>query len=101
MRDGQEDISHSEWEGTKQLGAVTIDLCHNTCLPVSPTDHFPIMCSLYITPPPRAPITKRLTRAVTSIDESKLSHDILSSRLITHPPSALSDLVDCYNSTLS
>jgi hypothetical protein len=25
----------------------------------------------------------------------------LSSTLITHPPSALSDLVDCYNSTLS
>jgi len=28
-------------------------------------------------------------------------HDILSARLITHPLSTLSDLVDCYNSTLS
>jgi hypothetical protein len=56
-----------------------------TCLPVSPTDHFPIICSLNITPPARAPIIKRLTRAVTSIDASKFSHDILYSRLITHP----------------
>ena len=72
-----------------------------TCLPVSPTDHFPIICSLNITPPPSAPVTNRLTRAVTSINASKFSRDILSSRLITHPPSALSDLVDCYNSTLS
>jgi len=55
-----------------------------TCLPVSPTDHFPIICSLNITPPPRAPIIKRLSRAVTSIDASKFSHDILSSRIIRH-----------------
>jgi len=30
---------------------------------------------------------------------TEFCHDILSSRLITHPPSTLS--VDCYNSTLS
>jgi hypothetical protein len=71
-----------------------------TCLPVSPTDHFQIICSLNITPA-RAPIIKRLTRAFTSIDASKFSNDILSSRLITHPPSAFSDLVDIYNFTLS
>jgi hypothetical protein len=82
--DGQEDISHREWEVTKQQGAVTIDLCNNTCLPVSPTEHFPINCSLNITSPPRAPIIKRLSRAVTSIDASKFSHDILSSRIIRH-----------------
>jgi len=32
---------------------------------------------------------------------TELFHDILSSRHTTHPPSILSDLVDCYNSTLS
>ena len=29
------------------------------------------------------------------------ARDIISSRLITHPPSNLSDLIDCYNSTLT
>jgi len=32
---------------------------------------------------------------------TELCQDILSSHLINHPPSTLSDLVDCYNSTLS
>ena len=72
-----------------------------TCLPVSPTDHFPIICSLNIIPSPAAPITKHLTRAISSIDATQFGRDILSSRLITHPPSGLSDLVECYNSTLS
>ena len=72
-----------------------------TCLPVSPTDHFPIICTLNVTPSPRAPITKRLTRSICSINVPDFCHDILISRLITHPPTGLSDLVDCYNSTLS
>jgi hypothetical protein len=56
---------------------------------------------LKITPPPTAPITKCLTRAIRAINITDFCHDILSSSLITHPPSTLSDLVDCYNSTLS
>jgi len=32
---------------------------------------------------------------------TEFSHDILSSCLITHPPSTLSDLVDCYNAIIS
>jgi len=48
-----------------------------------------------------APITKHLTRAILAMNITEFCHDILSSRLITHPPSTLSDLVDCYNSTLS
>ena len=71
-----------------------------TSLPISPTDHFPIMSSLNITASPAAPITKRLTRSIRSINISHFCHDILSSRLITHPPPTLSDLVGCYNSTL-
>jgi len=62
---------------------------------------YPIICSLEITNYPTAPITKYLTRAIRAINITELCHDILSSRLITHPPSTLSDLVDCYNSTLS
>jgi len=38
---------------------------------------------------------------ICAINISVLCHDILSSCLITHPPSTLSDLVDCYNSILS
>jgi len=45
-------------------------------------------------------ITKYLSRAVRAINITELCHDILSSHLITHPPSAFSNLVDCYNSTL-
>jgi len=48
-----------------------------------------------------APITKHLTRAIRDIYITEFCHDILSSCLITHPPSTPSDLVDCYNSTLS
>jgi len=68
---------------------------------ISPADHFPIICHLKITNSPTAPITKFLTRATRAINITELCHDILSSRHITHPPSTLSDLADCYNSTLS
>jgi len=70
-------------------------------LPISPKDHFPIICSLKITKSPTAPITKHLTCAIRAININEFCHDILSSCLITHPTSTLSDLVDCYNSTLS
>jgi len=58
-------------------------------------------CSLKITNSPAAPITKHLTRAIRAINITELCHDILSTCLINHHPSALSDLVECYNSTLS
>jgi len=70
-------------------------------LPTSPTDHFPIICSLKITNSPTAPITKHFTHAIRAINITELCHDIFSSCLITHPPSTLSYPVDCYNSTLS
>jgi len=70
-------------------------------LPISPTDHFPIICSLKITNSLTAPMTKYLTRAIRVIYITELCHDILSSCLITHSPSTLSGLVDCYNLTLS
>jgi HEPN domain-containing protein len=69
--------------------------------PISPSDHFPIFSSLQICPPLAKPLSKHLTRAIRSINIANFCSDILSSRLITHPPSNLSDLVDCYNSTLS
>jgi exonuclease III len=68
--------------------------------PISPSDHFPILYSLNISRPSSSPVSKHLTRAVHSINIEKFSRDIISSRLITHPPSNLSDLIDCYNSTL-
>jgi len=59
-----------------------------TSLP-SPTDHFPIICSLNITNSPTAPIKKYLTRAVRAINITEFCHDIPSSCLITHPPLTL------------
>jgi len=48
---------------------------------------------------------RRLTqisfRCFKSISVSKFTRDILHSRLITHPPPNLFDLVDAYNSTLT
>jgi len=70
-------------------------------LPISPIDHFFIICSLKITNSPTAPITKYLTRAMRAINITEFCHDILSSCLLTHLSSTLYDLVDCYNSTLS
>jgi len=72
-----------------------------TSLPISSTYLFPIIYSLKITHSPTAPITKHITRAIRAINITELCHDILSSCLIIHPPSTLSDLVNCNNSTLS
>jgi len=69
-------------------------------LPISLIDHYPIICSLKITNSPTSPITKYLTHAIRAINITRFCNDILSSRLITHPPSTLSDIVDCYNWTL-
>jgi len=76
-----------------------------TSLLISPKDHFPIICLLKITNSFTAPITKHITRDIglraINIRPTEFCHDILFSCLNTHPPSTLSDLVDCYNSTLS
>jgi len=56
---------------------------------------------LKITNSPTVPITKYLTVAKRAIYINEFCHDILSSRLITHPPITLFDLMDCYISTRS
>jgi len=68
---------------------------------VSPSDHFPIFSTLTISPLPPSPLLYFSFRCLKSISISKFTRDVLSSRLITHPPTDLSDLVDFYNSTLT
>ena len=34
-----------------------------------------------------------------TINVGRFARDVISSRLITHPPSKISDLIECYNST--
>ena len=69
--------------------------------PISPSDHFPVFYSLNISPPSVSLPSKHLTRSIHSINVHNFMLDIISSSLITHPPSDLSGLVDCYNSTLA
>ena len=68
---------------------------------VSPSDHFPIFTSLVISPPSPPPLTEHFFRCLKSINLNNFIRDIRTSRLITHPHTNLSDLVDCYNLTLS
>jgi len=68
---------------------------------VSPSDHLHIFSSLSILPSIPPPLTQISFRCFKSIIVSKFTRDILHSRLITHPPPNLSDLVDAYNSTLN
>ena len=68
---------------------------------VSPSDHFPIFTALTISPVPAPPLSQISFRCMKSISVSKFIRDIRHSRLITHPPPKLSELVDLYNSTLS
>jgi exonuclease III len=93
------------------LGSHTLDLVITTAdttlspclnyLPVSPSDHFPVIYSLTICPPLPLPLSKHLTRSMHSINVKNFIRDITFSRLITHSPTNLSDLIDCYNSTLA
>jgi len=70
--------------------------------PVSPSDHFPIFSTLIISPLPSSPSFYFSIRCLKSNSISKFTTDVLdSSRLITHPPTDLSDLVDSCNSTLA
>ena len=64
---------------------------------VSPSDHFPIFTSMVISPPSPPPLTKHFFRCIKSINLNNFIRDIRTSRLITHPPTNLSDLVECYN----
>ena len=68
---------------------------------VSPSDHFPIFSALSLSPVPPPPLSQLIFRCMKSISVPKFTRDILHSRLITHPPPKLSDLVDAYNTTLS
>ena len=69
--------------------------------PVSPSDHFPIFSTLTISPLHPPPLSTFSFRCLKSISISKFNRDIVNSRLITHPPTNLSDLIDSYNTTLS
>jgi hypothetical protein len=69
--------------------------------PVSPSDHFPIFSSLSLSPLPPPPLTQFSYRCFKSISILKFSTDILHSRLITHQPTNLCDLIESYNSTIS
>jgi Endonuclease-reverse transcriptase len=72
-----------------------------TSSPVFPSDHIPVTYSLNISPSPAVPLCKQITRSIHSINIKSFIYDIMSSNLITHPPTNLSDLVDCYNSALA
>ena len=71
-----------------------------TCSPVSPSDHYPLFTSLTIKPPIH-PFSVHSFRSVNSINVDQFIRDISISRLITHPPSTLNELLHSYNSTLS
>jgi hypothetical protein len=72
-----------------------------TRINTSPSDHFPVLSTVNITPPSPPPLSKVTYRSIKSVNIEKFKQDILSSSLIMHPPTKLSDLVDCYNYTLS
>jgi len=68
---------------------------------ISPSDHYPVFTSLTITPLISPPPSVQSFRSIKSINVSQFSRDITLSRLITHPPSSLNELVHCYNTTLT
>ena len=70
-------------------------------LPVLPCDHFPIFSSLTSSPLPPSPLSDFSFRCLKSISISKCTRDTLSSRLITHSPTDLCDIVDSCNTTFS
>jgi hypothetical protein len=68
--------------------------------PVSPSDHYRVMSSLNFQPPLPKPATLHTFRHIKSIDYQRFCDDISNSVLVTDPPSTLSELITCYNSTL-
>ena len=69
--------------------------------PVSPPEHYRVMSSLNFQPPHPKPATLDTFRHIKSIDCQSLCDDIANSVLVSDPPSTLSELVTCYNSTLT
>ena len=72
-----------------------------TISPVSPSDHFRVMSSIKFQPPPLKPAVLHSFRHMKNIDIDGFCDDISSSVLISDPPSSLSELVSCYNKTLT
>jgi exonuclease III len=71
-----------------------------TFSPVSPSDHYPLFTSLTIEPL-TTPLSVHSFRCINSINTTEFIHEIAISRLITHPPSTLTELIHSYNLTLS
>ena len=69
--------------------------------PTSASDHYPIITRLSLSKPPPPVLVTKFFRCLKSINLMKFQIDIVSSKLITNPSSSLSELVACYNSTLS
>ena len=70
-------------------------------LVISSSDHFPILSQLDSQSPLPPLLTQISFRCIDAINIPHFIHDIVSSALIRNPSSSLSDLVDCYNFTLT
>ena len=68
--------------------------------PISPSDHFPIICLLSISPPPPPPPQLHTFRRFKDIDIYSFTSDISSSLLLTDPPRSLGSLLIAYDYTL-
>jgi len=72
-----------------------------SCLPATPSDHYALLTLFDTPPPPAHPTITRSFRRINSINIQLFLSDLSASELITSPPDALVDLVNCFNSTLS
>ena len=88
----------------------TLDLiitrCSYSLVPINPlvgylfSDHMTIVCDILLGKPP--PITKKMTyKKIKAIDKKKLQKELMSSQLCVNTQDALTQLVECYNRTLS
>ena len=59
-----------------------------------------VMSFVNFQPPPPKPAILRTFRRIKSIDVHNFCNDIVSSALISDPPTTLPELVNCYNTTL-
>jgi Endonuclease-reverse transcriptase len=69
---------------------------------ISPSDHFPVYSQLSIQPLPKSSLLTEIS--FICFDAKSIPHfvrDIFSSTLIHQAPSSLSELVNCYNTTLT
>ena len=96
--------THISSKNTLDLFIAPSDSSLNPTLSFSPTtvsDHLPVLTSVSLSRPPPLVLVTRFFRCLKSINLFKFQLDISSSTLITNPPSSLSELVSCYNNTLS